>query len=82
MSRIIRVERPAFFADAACRGTAGQFPFFPTRNVSTQPARELCAGCPVMGECLDYAVADDSLQGIWGGTSEEQRDQIRKRARA
>jgi hypothetical protein len=79
VNRIIRIERPAFFTDAACRGTGGALPFFPTRNVDTQPARECCAGCPVVHECLDYALADPTLQGIWAGTSEDQRDRIRRK---
>jgi WhiB family redox-sensing transcriptional regulator len=46
-----------------------------------QPAKTICAGCPVRTECLDYALADDTLVGVWGGTSETERDHIRNRRR-
>jgi hypothetical protein len=30
------------------------------------------------GECLAYALADDQLQGVWGGTSEAERRVLRR----
>jgi WhiB family redox-sensing transcriptional regulator len=81
VSRIIRIERPAFFTDAACRGM-GPAQWFPSKGKATNAVRERCAACPVVRECLDYALADPTLQGIWGGTSEEQRDQLRRRRSA
>ena len=79
--RIIRIEGPGWFARAACRG---QDPAVwvpdPEAKRSTQRQRTICAGCPVITECLAYATADESLVGIWGGTSEEQRDQLRRRS--
>ena len=43
-------------------------------------ALELCVGCPVMAECLGYAlsmpVAADF--GIWGGTTANQRIRLRQ----
>ena len=38
-----------------------------------QTAVELCAGCPVRQECLDYALAVDEQFGIWGGVAFDQR---------
>jgi hypothetical protein len=42
-------------------------------------ARTLCAGCPVIGECLELALQTPSARryGIWGGTSEWERLAIR-----
>lgn len=42
-------------------------------------ARTLCAGCPVIGECLELALQTprDRRYGIWGGTSEWERLAIR-----
>jgi hypothetical protein len=31
----------------------------------------------VRQECLDFALADDSLTGLWGGTTDTERQQIR-----
>jgi hypothetical protein len=36
----------------------------------------ICAGCPVRVECADYAVRAREPYGVWGGLSEEDREQI------
>ncbi len=75
--------RPAWTRQAACRGM-GPESFFPERGESLGPAREICARCEVRGPCLDYALRLSSLYllpGIWAGTSERGRRQLR-RARA
>ncbi len=38
--------------------------------------------CEVKGECLGYALAHHPLSGIWGGTSELQRQMIHRETRA
>jgi WhiB family redox-sensing transcriptional regulator len=55
--------------------------FFPERGVSTREAKEVCRGCVVRAECLDYALANGEKFGIWGGLSERERRTVR-RARA
>lgn len=49
------------------------------REASSRAA-ELCAGCPVIDACLDYAIAE-AMEGIWGGTVEPQRRMLDRRAR-
>jgi WhiB family redox-sensing transcriptional regulator len=72
------VDRPEWMASGACRGAdAGRF--FPGRGQDVRPAKALCARCPVRADCLEYALADTGLQGIWGGTSARERRQIRFR---
>jgi WhiB family redox-sensing transcriptional regulator len=44
------------------------------------PTRELCDGCPVPQECLEAALDDDSLVGLWGGMTERERREMRRRA--
>lgn len=34
--------------------------------------REICDGCPVKAECLDYATRHGEI-GVWGGTTERER---------
>lgn len=67
-----------WFAEAACRGRRKEI-FFPTRGETTAPAKTICAGCPVRAECLDYALANHEHHGIWGGTSEQERRNMRRR---
>ncbi len=43
-----------------------------------EKARRICADCPVQQECLDYALEIPSLEGIWGGTTERERQRLRK----
>ena len=54
---------------AACRGTDLQV-FFPGRGEPAEPARQICAGCPVRQPCLDYALSHAITYGIWGGLTE------------
>jgi WhiB family transcriptional regulator, redox-sensing transcriptional regulator len=61
---------------AACRG-AGLELFFPERGESAEPARRLCAACPVRQPCLDYAITNRITYGIWGGLSERERRALR-----
>jgi WhiB family transcriptional regulator, redox-sensing transcriptional regulator len=42
-------------------------------------AKAICARCPVRGQCLAFALRTRQVHGIWGGTSEEERDFIRQR---
>jgi WhiB family transcriptional regulator, redox-sensing transcriptional regulator len=61
---------------AACRGTDLSV-FFPGRGESAEPARQICAGCPVRQLCLDYALSQGITDGIWGGLTERDRRPLR-----
>jgi WhiB family redox-sensing transcriptional regulator len=63
---------------AACRGADLDL-FFPGRGESAEPARQICAGCPVRQPCLDYALSRGIVHGIWGGLSERDRRALRSR---
>jgi WhiB family transcriptional regulator, redox-sensing transcriptional regulator len=65
---------------AACRGTELSV-FFPGRGESAEPARQVCAGCPVRQPCLDYAISHAITSGIWGGLAERDRRALRSRHR-
>ena len=57
-------------------------PGFPAaRHAYEMKAIELCAGCPVRIECLEYSLRVEARSrqtpsGIWGGTAPWQRRQI------
>ena len=61
---------------AACRGTDLNL-FFPERGESAEPARQVCAACPVRQPCLDYAITNRISDGIWGGLTERERRALR-----
>ncbi len=48
---------------------------------STEVARKVCATCPQVEQCRDYAVPLPQLRGVWGGTSSEQRRRLRSMRR-
>jgi WhiB family redox-sensing transcriptional regulator len=52
--------------------------FFPERGASTREAKEVCRGCIVKDDCLEYALASGEKFGIWGGMSERERRRIRR----
>jgi WhiB family redox-sensing transcriptional regulator len=72
------LQRPDWHRRAACRGEdVAAF----TVDVGRQyddGTRRLCAGCQVRRECLKTALADDSLQGMWAGTTPVERRQMRR----
>lgn len=42
------------------------------------PARAVCASCPVQTDCLEHALARPEKFGMWGGVSAEGRRKIRR----
>lgn len=69
--------RPWWMEDAACRGKSHLF--FPppgerpvARENRERVARSVCATCPAILPCRDYARAQREL-GFWGGESEIER---------
>ena len=52
--------------------------FFPERGASTREAKEVCRGCVVKDECLEYTLANGEKFGIWGGLSERERRRLRR----
>ena len=65
---------------AACQGVDPDL-FFPERGASTREAKEVCRGCVVREECLEYALVNSVKYGVWGGRSERERKRIRTRRR-
>jgi WhiB family transcriptional regulator, redox-sensing transcriptional regulator len=55
--------------------------FFPSDGVGVREAQAICAGCPVIAPCLEYALADRVDHGVWGGTSERERRRILRNRR-
>ena len=74
-------NQPRWMARASCRGL-GTSVFFGDSPEQTTAARAVCELCPTRAECLEFALDDRSLQGIWAGTDEAERRKIRRRRRA
>ncbi|MEJ7719800.1 MAG: WhiB family transcriptional regulator [Ilumatobacteraceae bacterium] len=68
--------RAEWTAHAACRDMDTAL-FFPERGEVTSTAKAVCSGCPVVAECLAYAMNTPERHGVWGGLSERQRRRLR-----
>lgn len=64
-------------AFAKCRGVPYDL-FFPERGESVRQAKEVCQGCEVRHDCLEYAMQSSEKFGIWGGLSERERRRLRR----
>ena len=69
----------------ACRNLDTEQFFHPegerggTRRRRDDAAKAICAQCPVIAECREYALAAQEPYGVWGGlTQEERRELIRE----
>lgn len=67
--------------DAACRDTDPNL-FFPVGTTGeaeeeTRAALALCRQCAVREQCLEFAMATNQRDGIWGATSEDDRRRMR-----
>jgi len=74
----------SWFEDANCVGqaSADYDPFFPVKSERiTVGARRVCSACPVIGECLEYALATKP-DGVWGGMSAKEREALARRRKA
>ncbi len=79
----LTIESDEWRRTAACRDTDPDL-FFPVGT--TGPAIEqianakaVCRQCESQTACLEFAIATNQDSGIWGGTSEEERRQLRKK---
>jgi len=69
-------------AESACLNTDPDV-FFPVAvgtaagKLVTRALR-ICDGCPVKQQCLDYAMRSGEKDGIWGGTTPEERIRARR----
>ena len=56
--------------------------FFPIKGGSPRAAKAVCARCDILANCLRDALADPSLEGVWAGTTEREREHLRRDAGA
>lgn len=85
----IMQREPLYWQDRArCRGQDTEL-FYPSGSAQDDLgttkqrvvyARRFCRPCPVRRDCLLYALSLPLIldHGVWGGTSENQREEIRR----
>ncbi|MER5863904.1 WhiB family transcriptional regulator [Kitasatospora sp. NPDC002040] len=73
---------------AACRRDEAGLFFAPSKEPTAarlsreEHAKQVCAGCPVLLECREHALAQPEPYGVWGGlTAAERRVVLARRRR-
>ncbi|MFF3558278.1 WhiB family transcriptional regulator [Streptomyces tsukubensis] len=80
----VSTEAPPAGPHALCAGEDPEL-FFPIGNtgpalLQIEEAKAVCnRGCPLMERCLQDAL-DRGEQGVWGGTDEDDRRRMKRRA--
>lgn len=64
-------------AAPACRGHDPELWFVHGLDRSRMQAIRICRACPLLGPCLEHALAYD-VDGIWGATTLEERNTYRQ----
>lgn len=82
------VENEEHWSDhAICRGADPDL-FFPIGFAAPilreqeRQAKAICANCSVIADCLAWALRVGEPDGIWGGTTPEERRHLRRTAEA
>ncbi|MEU2855529.1 WhiB family transcriptional regulator [Streptomyces syringium] len=70
--------------NAVCREEDPEL-FFPVGNTGStvlqiEEAKAVCRRCPVMEQCLQWALESGQDAGVWGGLSEGERRALKRRA--
>jgi WhiB family redox-sensing transcriptional regulator len=75
---IVRVAeaRTAWVSKARCRSSDPEI-FF-VHGAAQRKAVAICRHCPVVAECLAYALGNQMEFGVWGGMTERQRRALLK----
>lgn len=70
---------PVWVEDALC-AQVGPESFFPEVGdaATAKTAKAICAACPVLEKCREYATSDETLTGIWGGMTQRDRALARR----
>lgn len=73
---------PTWRDKAACLDEDPEL-FFPKGNTGQalaqiEQAKAVCQQCPVINECLDWALETGQHDGVWGGKSEDERHRMRR----
>lgn len=69
-----------WMAAASCAG-AGPDLFFPEKDAAGSVyslAKQVCVTCPVRERCLEYAITNMIVDGLWGGMSPRDRRKVRR----
>ena len=69
---------------AACREEDPEL-FFPVGDtphsrMQAEEAKQVCSHCPAINDCLQWALDNGKDEGVWGGSTEDERRAMKRRA--
>ena len=81
----VRLASQTWREQAACRGMCPDV-FFPVAESRSQQeaawakerAVQVCQACQVTDACLAYSLDNDETYGVWGGSTPDDRDALRR----
>lgn len=47
-------------------------------SVDIRRAKAICAVCPVLQDCFNFAMEHEEEYGVWGGTTHRERERLRQ----
>jgi WhiB family redox-sensing transcriptional regulator len=62
--------------EGLCRQTDPDL-FILEKGESSKPAKKICAQCPVIEQCLAYALANP-VRGVYGGLTKKERNRLKR----
>lgn len=72
-------DPPRWHADSLCR----EYPklsWFEGREVDLDRAKSVCRRCTVREDCLQHALDNEPLVGVWGGLTPKERRRLPRAA--
>ena len=75
---IFGIESASWMQKGKCRGLQTDIFYSEQGRRSINTAKAICSECPIRQQCLDYAMRNQELYGIWGGHTEIERKKLRK----
>ena len=82
MAEVVSLDR-TWQLRGLCRGNHSYLFFSPStverkdeRERREHKAKAICNVCPVMGDCLEFAIEIREPYGVWGGLTETERRQM------
>ena len=78
-------DRGQWLGDAACRTIIPEL-FFPRGRdfafeTEVAMAKAVCSQCPVVQQCLTWAIDSGQDEGVWGGMMPRERTRYRRQMR-
>ncbi len=72
------IQDRTWMEEAVCGGAETEAFYSDTERFLRRLTEQYCKKCPVMNQCLEYALASEDQFGVWGGTTPRQRREMLK----